>query len=354
MKEFIDQSQAVKTELPLSERQLCRSLALPRSTYRRWHARSRAATDIIRAPGPKKCQPLPLEALKSEIGKLPHRCQRTAGSTALYKQYDQAISRRQFQHLVKLARDEHRQQERQKLYHLQWHAPDVAWAIDGAEYTADGQGQLLLFIAAQDLASSHRFAPLPALNLTGEQVAAYLEELFQKHGPPLVLKRDNGSIFNNELVDAVLARWHVLPLNSPAYYPRYNGGMEKAICEIKAELPSVLTSPAIWLIPQIAPILAALCLQQNSRPRRRLHGRSACQVYYQDKSIRFPKRERVTIFKSILSDATATINQMEEPERPDFNAAWREAMVRWLVCQNLLSLSRKPKRVTPFSKNVVS
>ncbi len=172
MKEFIEQSQAVKQELRFSERQLCCRLALPRSSYRRWHARFRAATDIIRAPGPKKCQPLPLEALKSEIEKLPHHYQRTAGSTALYKQYDHFISRRQFNDLVKQARAEHRQEQREKLQHLQWHAPNGAWAIDGAEYTEDGQGQLLLFIAAQDLASSHRFAPLPALNLTGEKVAA--------------------------------------------------------------------------------------------------------------------------------------------------------------------------------------
>jgi hypothetical protein len=281
LKEFLEKSQAVKEQLRFSERKLCRSLALPRTNYRRWHARVGAATDIIRAPGPKKCQPLPLEALKSEMNKLPHRYQRTPGSGALYEQYAQAISRRHFNDLLSEARAEHRQEEREKLQHLQWHAPDVAWAIDGAEYTEDGQGQLLLFIAAQDLASSHRFAPLPALNLTGDKVAAYLEELFQEHGPPLILKRDNGSIFNNELVDAVLARWHVLPLNSPPYYPRYNGAIEKGIGEIKAELPTVLAPPPVWQLPQTKSILAALCLQQNVQPRRRLSGRSACEVYHQ-------------------------------------------------------------------------
>ena len=305
-------------------------------------------------PGPKKCQPLPLEALKNEARQLPHGRKRSRGTALLYAGYAAAVSRRTLQKIVAEARTEHRQHERQNLQHLQWHSPDVAWAIDGAEYTEDGQGQLLLFIAAQDLASSHRFAPLPALNLTAEKVAGYLEELFQKQGPPLVLKRDNGSIFNNEAVDAVLARWHVLPLNSPAYYPRYNGAIEKAICEIKADLPSVLAAPAAWQLPQTQTILAALCLQQNAQPRRRLKGRSACQVYYGQKSIRYPKRQRLAIFQSIFSDATATINHMEEPERRDFNAAWREAMVRWLVCQNLLSLSTKPKSVTPFSQNVVS
>jgi hypothetical protein len=354
--EFIPKSQAVKTELSLSERKLCRSLALPRSTYRRWHGRSCQGQQIIALPGPKKLQPLPLEELKSQIDALEHGAKRTSGSSALYAQYSEAISRREFNTLIEQSRQEHCQAQRQKLQHLQWHSPNVAWAIDGAEYTADGQGQLLLFIAVQDLASSHRFAPLPAFKLTGEQVAQYLDGLFKEHGPPLILKRDNGSIFNNEAVDAVLARWHVLPLNSPAYYPRYNGAIEKAISEIKTDLPAVLTPPVAWQIHQVKSIFAALCLQQNTQPRRRLHGRSACQAYYHDKSSRYPKRQRIAIFQSILSATAAIIKQMEEPDRLDFHAAWRAATVRWLVGQNLLSLSLKPKPkcVTPFFKNVDS
>lgn len=354
MKEFIDKSQAVKTELRLSERQLCRSLALTRSTYRRWHRRSLHQQELICSPGPKKFQPLPLEKLKAGINALVHCSKRTHGTTALFEQYSSAISRRHFQQLVEQTRAEYHQEQRHKLQHLQWHSPNLAWAIDGAQYTADGQAQLLLFIAAQDLASSHRFAPLPALQLTGQQVAQYLEELFKRHRPPLILKRDNGSIFNNEAVDAVLARWHVLPLNSPAYYPRYNGAIEKGICEIKRDLPSVLPPPPAWQIPQVKPILNALCLQQNTQPRRRLHGRSACEVYYHDPSPAYPKGERIAIFHSILSSASASINHMDEPDRRDLSAAWREATVHWLVCQNLLSLSFQPKCVTPFSTNVVS
>jgi hypothetical protein len=83
-----------------------------------------------------------------------------------------------------------------------------------------------------------------------------------------------------------------------------------------------------------------------------LHGRSPCQAYYQNQSPPFPKRQRITIFQSILSAASATINPMKEPDRRDLNAAWRHAAVRWLVCQNLLSLSHINPRVTPFPQNV--
>jgi hypothetical protein len=70
----------------------------------------------------------------------------------------------------------------------------------------------------------------------GETVAGRLEHLFIQHGPPLVLKRDNGSNLNQRAVDEVLARYLVLPLNSPPHYPPYNGGMECAVRELKTPL----------------------------------------------------------------------------------------------------------------------
>ena len=85
-------------------------------------------------------------------------------------------------------------------------------------------------------ASRYKFAPLVDERFTGELVAARLDELFAQHGPPLVLKRDNGSNLNSEAVNAVLSRWLVIPLNSPPYYPPYNGGIERAQRELKAAL----------------------------------------------------------------------------------------------------------------------
>ena len=70
----------------------------------------------------------------------------------------------------------------------------------------------------------------------GETVAVHLEQLLLRHGPPLVLKRDNGSNLNQQAVDEVLARYLVMPLNSPPHYPPYNGGMECAVRELKTPL----------------------------------------------------------------------------------------------------------------------
>ena len=348
MAEFIKQSEAVKARLGASQRRHCCSLALPRSTYRRWHGRFRAGSAIIRPPGPKKCQPLPLEALKTDIARLAHSAKRTGGTGLLYRRYSGSVSRRELQSVVAAARAEHNEAQRRAWQQVHWHRPNVAWATDASEYQRDGQGDKLRFVAVQDLNSSFRFGPLCALSLRGEAIAAYLDQLFAQYGPPLVLKRDNGSIFNNRAVDAVLSQWLVLPLNSPPYCPRYNGGIEHGIGELKAELPAYLSAPAAWDLSQVTPILHSLCLLQNAQPRRRLDEETACARFFSHRQ-RFSKRERADAFESIRSHLNARLKEMENPNRRDFHAAWREATVHWLVCQNLISVSSNQTSVTPFS-----
>jgi transposase InsO family protein len=349
MAEFIKQSEAAKARLGASQRRHCCSLALPRSTYRRWHGRFRAGSDIIRPPGPKKCQPLPLEALKTDLAKLAHAAKRTGGTGLLYERYSSSVSRRALQSLVAEARAEQNRLQRSSLLSVQWHHPNLAWATDASEYHRDGQGQKLKLVVVQDLNSSFRFAPMCALTLSGEAIAGYLEDLFEQHGAPLVLKRDNGSIFNSSAVDAVLSHWQVLPLNSPVYYPPYNGGIERGIGELKAQLPAHLIVPPAWDLPRVETLLRALCLEQNNQPRRALDQQSASQRFYTGPRQPFGKRQRANAFESIRSDMNARLKQMENPNRRDFHACWRKAMEHWLVCQDLITISLNQTSVTPFS-----
>ena len=53
----------------------------------------------------------------------------------------------------------------------------------------------------------------------GRQIARHVETLLRQHGPPLLLKRDNGSPFDDEYMDEVLIRYRVLPLNNPTIRP---------------------------------------------------------------------------------------------------------------------------------------
>jgi hypothetical protein len=91
-----------------------------------------------------------------------------------------------------------------------------------------------------------------------------------------VLKRDNGSNLNQPAVDEVLARYLVVPLNSPPQYPPYNGGMERAVRELKPPLVEKIL--AYGPIPE-SPVQVwaeVLAYELNPRPRRCLDGRVVC------------------------------------------------------------------------------
>jgi hypothetical protein len=59
-------------------------------------------------------------------------------------------------------------------------------------------------------------------------VQAIYAELFAEHGPPLVMKSDNGGQFKSDETKGLLAEHRVIPLYSPKRHPQYNGGVERA------------------------------------------------------------------------------------------------------------------------------
>ena len=93
-----------------------------------------------------------------------------------------------------------------------------------AAQAIDGRWPYLL--AVRDLASGCQLAWLPVLDETAETTIDALQWLFLEHGPPLVLKSDNGSGFIAEAMRRFLDRWQVRPLFSPPYTPEYNGAIE--------------------------------------------------------------------------------------------------------------------------------
>ena len=139
--------------------------------------------------------------------------------------------------------------------------------------------QILCLHQVQDLASRYKFLPCVGERIVGEAVAERLEQLFVQHGPPLVLKRDNGGNLNQEAVDVVLARYWVVPLNSPRQYPPYNGGMERAIREVKAPLRAQLHASGPTPAAEVQHWAERLAYDLNHRPRRALQGQVACRVF---------------------------------------------------------------------------
>jgi transposase InsO family protein len=225
---------------------------------------------------------LNLDELRGHLCCLYHARQRSRGVGKLYRQYQSQISRRDLEVLTETVRRELLQQHQAELRHLTWHVPGLVWSLDDAELARFADHKLHLH-QVQDLASRYKFTPLVGGQVLGEAVALHLEQLFLQHGPPLVLKRDNGSNLNHQAVDEVLARYLVIPLNSPPHYPPYNGGMECAVRELKIPLVEKILDHGSMLESQVQVWAEVLAHDLNHRCRPCLQGKVACQVFHQAK-----------------------------------------------------------------------
>lgn len=111
---------------------------------------------------------------------------------------------------------------------LQWRRPGTVWAADFKERREPLEGRYGWILSIKDLGSSFQLAWEPLVDATAAAVQDIYTRLFAEHGPPLVLKSDNGGQFKADQTKELLAQWSVLPLYSPKRRPQYNGGVERA------------------------------------------------------------------------------------------------------------------------------
>ena len=276
-----------KVKWPL--RKVCKELGVPYSSFMRWKERRDNSEPLLNKPGPDKVEPLDIVNLFAEILALSHGNKRTGGTGALYEKYRARISRRELLVLVEATRREIRREERMTMRRIDWKSPGIVWSLDDTEHKeADAKKKLHM---SEDLGSKYKFTPLTGDALaTGEEVAAHMEWLFEKYGAPVVLKRDNHANLNNAAVNEVLSRHMVIPLNSPTYYPPYNGAMERSQDEMKRQLES--TGKSVHAHIQRESELAAHDL--NHKSRRSLKGDTACERFSARKKLlnKYDKRKR--------------------------------------------------------------
>jgi transposase InsO family protein len=358
----------------------------------RWLSRLRSGQPLWRKPGPKKVRPADWATLLQDLRALcPGRC-RTRGTGSLYRRYARWLSRRELAQLARVLR----QNQLDSMKHILWLKTGLAWSIDATEYGPDGT----LIVPVQDLASRYRLPAFAAPRLQGPAVANHLHRLFQQFGPPLFLKRDNGSPFNHHLVDALLARYCVLPLNNPPHFPRYNGAMERGISELKrclnqlyatqtdsSQSPNGLSagskngSPHHSHKKQMRPasnteadfsqalpfsefLLSGACnfsltLENtlhhlNHKNRRSLQGRTACACFHDPQQrLRLTKRQRQLIFRLLCQRFWQRVKTMTPRNHQQFAALWRQTVESWLRCQGLISV-RLNKKVSTILPNFLS
>jgi hypothetical protein len=116
---------------------------------------------------------------------------------------------------------------------LHWTQAGTVWAADWAGPPEPVEGWYERLLSVRDLASGAQLTWQPVAREDGATAAWLLERLCAEHGPPLVVKVDNGPAWRAAQVEAVLARWRVVKLPSPAYEPSYNGAVEAGIGSLK-------------------------------------------------------------------------------------------------------------------------
>lgn len=332
----------MKTQSHSTWRQLAKHV--PYSTLMRWRSRQRRAVSLCQSPGPKKSVPLDWSQFSALLRQLEHGRRRTRATTQLCQRFAASLSRRHLRALV----GQLRLNQLHAMKHIQWLWAGLAWSIDATQYGEHG----CQIIPVQDLASRYRFEPLVTDRLDACQITRHLEKLFRQHGAPLFLKRDNGSPFNNQHLDALLARYAVLPLNNPPALPRYNGAMEKSIGDLKRALDQRLGAATVAPLRLLHTVETAVH-ELNHRPRRCLKGRSPCSVFHDPaQRLRWNRRQRASIFRLLLSDFGRRIGTMTNGHHHTIAALWRLTVESWLRCQGLISVRHSTKNCQPiFPKN---
>lgn len=116
---------------------------------------------------------------------------------------------------------------------LHWPRVGRVWAMDYSKVPCAIEGFFEEILTVRDMASGMEIDAVAVVAESGEATAAILERLFLEHGAPLAIKRDNGGSLATQEVQAVLDRFGVVILPSPAYTPSYNGSCESGNGSVK-------------------------------------------------------------------------------------------------------------------------
>jgi transposase InsO family protein len=144
-----------------------------------------------------------------------------------------ALGRAELTDLLRRYREVWRARNRVPLRVLAWFGAGRVWALDFTGPVPALVGGARYVLAVRDLASGRQLLWRAVPAATGAAARDALEDLFVRHGAPLVLKSDNGAPFIGGEVRALLAAHAVTALYSPPYWPRYNGAIEAGIGALK-------------------------------------------------------------------------------------------------------------------------
>lgn len=330
----------MKTTFSLSYACLARQAGLSYATLMRWKRRIGGGQVPVGKRGPKKVEPLNLSELRNMIQVLDHGKKRSRVTGALHSTYGEAVSRRDLDAMVCEVRNENNRLRQAETCRVAWLRPNLAWAMDDCRKSTGVAEGVLYLHNLTDLSSRYRLPPLASHCLPcGEEVAGHLQHLFDRFDPPLFCKRDNHGNLNHTAVNDVLQQALVIPINSPLNQASYNGSIEHTQGEFKSYLDR-------WdwkggSVDRLVLLAETAAHDLNHQPRRCLGGITACRAYFGGHRIRYPSRQRKSVYRWI-KDLAAEIS-IRAGEQVITPSAWRVAAKQWLVKNNLIRIEKTGK-----------
>ena len=220
---------------------------------------------------------------------------------------------------------------------VSWLRPNLAWAVDDCQKSDIEASGTLHLHNLTDLCSRYKLPPIASGSLPcGEEVAGHLAYLFDRFGPPLFCKRDNGGNLNHSTVNEVLENAWVIPINSPPKRASYNGAIERTQREFKDFLKrwqwKASTMESFFLLSETA------AHELNHTPRRCLENHTACRTYFGGDRIRYSIRKRRSIFQWIRDLAAEIAYRAGRPQIT--NVEWRIAAKQWLLKNGLIKIEK--------------
>jgi transposase InsO family protein len=234
----------------------------------------------------------------------------------------------------------YRRAHRLSIEELAWQRPGRVWAVDHYEPDQLIDGLYPAAIAVRDLATGMQLAWLPVRDQTAETTALVLENLFALHGPPLVLKSDNGSAFKSATLEELLGRYRIHWLPSPPRTPRYNGSCEAGIASMQTRTSFQAARHARFERWTTDDLEAARC-QANELTRPLGHnGPTRLQLWNARQSITEQERDA---FQEAVARHYEELQQLDSaPQDPQSKHQLRRRVLRRVLLElGILTINRR-------------
>lgn len=314
-------------------------------TFMRWNGRYESGAELVSAPGPKKIERLELDALKRDVFRLDFGPKRTSGTGSLHRKYQHQISRRNLDMMISEARREAIDERLESMKRITWEIPRSVWSMDVTEAKVNGGTAFVNLL--QDMSSKYKLHSIAGYEEPcGEEVAGQLEHAFRKNGPPLFLKRDNGGNLNHASVQDVLERYMVIPFNSPPYYPKFNGSIENANCELKKEESFALVRELeAYKGNELSLYTDNVLNCLNHKERGILKGKCSCLSFFGSEKLNVTRRDRKEIYEWIIERKLEIREELGQCIKDD--KATRLAIETWLLVNGHITVARNGE-VLPY------